>query len=168
MNLNIKSAAVAALASFALVISSCKKDEDAAPEETTTPVTFTPSFSAKVDGVNFNETIYTATESTAQGRISIAASENNSFPSIGMSFSNTIAPGTYSFNGFTVIGLYNVSQQTSGMYSTANGSGTLTITSHDTANDKIVGTFSFVANPAPGSGASGSHNITEGSFSAQY
>jgi len=168
MNLNIKSIGMVAFASFALVMTSCKKDETTTEEPAVTPTPFTQSFSAKVDGVNFNENIFAATESTAASRIAITASANSSFPSIGISFSNTIAVGTYTFNGFSPLGMYNTSQQTNGMYSTASGTGTLVITSHDLANDRIVGTFSFTANPAPGSGSPGSHSITEGSFSAQY
>jgi hypothetical protein len=168
MNLNIKSLGMIAFASFALILSSCKKDDETTEEETTAPATFTPAFSAKVDGVTFNENVLTAVESTAQGRITVSASANSSFPSMGFSMSNTITTGTYSFNGFSPVALYNTSNSTSGMYSTAAGSGTLVITSHDQSLNRISGTFNFIANPVPGSGASGSHSITEGSFSVQY
>lgn len=160
--------AVAILA-LAVSFSSCKKDDDSTePTETTTPQTFTQSFSAKVDGVTFNENIFMGMESTAAQRISVTASANSSFPSIGLSFSNTITPGTYTMNGFSTIGMYNVGQNTNDMYSTSAGSGTLVITSHDTANDRVVGTFSFIAAPSPGNSNTNSHTITEGSFAVQY
>lgn len=165
--MKFKSAHLIAFLALGMVVTSCKKEVDDTDDDT--PAAFTTSFSAKVDGVNFNETIYTAMESSGAQRITISASENGSFPALGFSFSNTITPGTYTFGAFSPLGQYNAGSSTSMMYSTQTGpGGTLTITSHDLSKNQIVGTFSFVAQPVPGSGGSGSHTITEGTFSAQY
>ncbi len=153
---------------IAIAFSSCKKDDtDPEGDQSGNPV-FTESFSAKVDGATFNETILNALEFTASSKIVISASANSSFPAIGLHMPNNIAPGTYTFNGSTIQGLYNVGQTMNDVYASAIGTGTLTITSHNTSTKQIEGTFSYVATPAPGNSNTNSFNITEGSFAVDY
>lgn len=169
MNLKKSFAFVMLIAGVSL--SSCKKEETAPETPTPTPTpAFTESFSAKVDGVTFNNTIYTGQESAGAGIISIVASANGSFPSIGLSMSNTITPGTYTFDGAfgTKRGMYNVSNSANDIYAAGSGTGTLVITSHNMSTNQIVGTFSYTATPVMGSTNTDSHTISEGAFSLQY
>lgn len=167
-NLPIVFAAV--LMSTTLIFTSCKKEE-VEPTPTPTPVV-TPnpsnSFFAKIDGVEFQETLYTALEYTQNSTIAIVASENASFPSIGLNIPSDISSGTYNLSGIlgTYKGLYNLGNGQDDQFSAS--SGTLTITSHDTNADFIQGTFSFTASPNLGNSSTNSFNITEGAFAISY
>lgn len=121
------------------------------------------SFSAKLDG-----TIYTSVYITAlnvMGNISIVA-RKGLVENIALSFPNTIVPGTYTLDSFGENrGQYvkNSNMDGSGLFGADVGS--VTITSHDKVNKKIVGTFKFTANSFI---VSETHNITEGTFSVSY
>lgn len=124
-------------------------------------------FYAKVDGVEFQEEYVTSAleTSTTPGTITLLAVRNAS-ELININFPADIVPGDYDFNSFGDISAqYALNQTTTGYL----GEGTLTITSHNSATGKIVGTFSYVAIqliPVPGTPAS--FNITEGSFDVTY
>lgn len=155
------------LATILLAFSSCKKDDKKDSDQTGNPIV-AESFNAKVDGVTFNETIITGMEFEAASKIIVGGSANSSYPAISFHMPNDITAGTYTFNGTTLQGLYQLGPQLNDSYGAAAGTGTLTITSHNTATNQVVGTFSFVATPVPGSSGSGSYNITEGSFAVDY
>lgn len=106
----------------------------------------------------------------SNGKIILTASENNSFPSIGITIPNTITPGTYTFSGAfgANIGLYNTGSGQNEQFSAASGTGTLNITSHDTSNDVIQGTFSFTASPNLGNSSGNSYAISQGEFTMNY
>jgi hypothetical protein len=154
------------------IFNSCKKKSTVAetPAAVTPVVTpLTQSFSAKVGGVIFNETILSAIVS--QSKIFIVASANNSFPSIGINMPQNIAAGTYSFNSYLGgerIGLYNTANNTNSLYGTAANTGSLVITSNNTTAKQLIGTFSFVAVPNIGNTSTNSYSITEGSFAVNY
>lgn len=121
------------------------------------------SFSAKLDG-----SIYTPVYITAlnvMGNISIVA-RKGVVENIALSFPNTIVPGNYVLDSFGENrGQYikNNNLDGSGIFGADEGS--MTITSHDKVNKKIVGTFKFTANSFV---VSETHNITEGTFSVSY
>lgn len=167
--MNVRSFLPVSLLVLVTAFSSCKKEEPE-PTPTPTPTPFTNSFSAKVGGVNFNENIFSGLESPGAATIAITASENGSFPSIGLAVPNNITPGTYTFNGAfgTRRGVYNTGSTQNDMYAANSGTGTLTITSHNTSTNQIQGTFSFTASPVVGSSSTNSYNITEGAFAVQY
>jgi hypothetical protein len=122
-------------------------------------------FFAKVDGVEFVEDALTGNYSELPGMstISINATKN-SLETIGIALPGDVTPGTYNFQfGSTPTALYNLSA--TDVYV---GDGSVTITTHDVANKKIIGTFQFTANPTPGGSGSGSYEITEGSFDVTY
>ena len=131
--------------------------------------TFNNSFDADIDGTAFNPTVIFA--SKALGMISITGSENGSFPSIAISVSDDVTPGTYATSawGSNRI-IYNVSQSTTtnlnGMYNASPG--TIVVTSHNTSTKTIEGTFSCTAVPATGSSATNNYAITNGAFSVEY
>jgi len=166
-----KTGILTALASVAIILSACKKDdpEPTTPTPTPTP-TVTSSFSAKLNGAIFNETLLSGIESTGAATIAITASRNGGVEAIGLAFPNTIAAGTYTYDGSfgSKRGIYNLNQTADGMYSADSGTGSLVITSHDLTNNVVSGTFNFVANPNIGSTAVDSHSITEGAFTIQY
>jgi hypothetical protein len=168
---------LAGLCMATLNLSSCKKDDpepEAAPavqeEETPAPTIITSSYFAKVDGVVFNHSLFACLEYSGSNSISITASANNSFPSMGLFFSNTVAPGTYEFEGSfgNIRGVYNTGQGADDMYAADSNTGTLIITKHDLENNIIEGTFSFEATPVMGSSSTSSYTISEGAFTAQY
>ncbi len=130
--------------------------------------TFNNTFTAKVNGVDFDPTLIYG--SKAYGIISITGSENGSFPSIGLSVPDNVVPGTYSMSPYgSTKGLYNVANNANSMYSAASGSGgTITVTVHNTTDDIIEGTFAFTATPNMGSTATDSHAITNGTFEIEY
>ncbi|TDD93889.1 DUF6252 family protein [Flavobacterium cellulosilyticum] len=122
------------------------------------------SFSAKLDGSVFSPVYIDALNST--GNINIIA-RRGTVETIGLSFLNTIAVGTYPLDSF--IGNYkagyikNNNIDGSGIFSVNTGS--ITITSHDKINKKVAGTFKFSAISLI---VSETHNITEGTFSVSY
>ena len=122
------------------------------------------SFFAKVDGVEFNEDTINGTLTSIPGlsTIGIVATRNN-LETISLTFDSDITPGDYDFAGFggTPVGQYNLSTTDVNV-----ASGTFTITTHDTTNNRIVGTFEFTTSPVMGSGPS--YTITEGSFDVTY
>ncbi len=123
------------------------------------------TFFAKVDGVEFVEDGIGGALLSFPGTPSIItiSATKNSFETISISVSSNITSGTYDFSTFDPpMGQYNLSL-TEG---TVSDSGVLTITSHDIANKRIVGTFSFKASPLIGTG--NSYEITEGSFDVTY
>lgn len=127
--------------------------------------TFNNSFTANVDGVAFSPTLIYG--SSNFGTISITASENGSFPSIGLSVPSTVTTGTYDLSSFgSYRGIYNFSNGQNDMYS-ANGTG-ITITSHNTTTKVIEGTFSFTAEPNLGSTSTTNFSISNGTFSIEY
>ncbi len=123
------------------------------------------SFSAKVDGVAFEEDLLSGILINSAGisNINIVATKNN-VDSIGLTFPVDITPGDYDFTfGVAPIGQYTIFTP----FSSNIADGSFTITTHDVSNKRIVGTFSFVAE-AFGGGATGSFDITEGSFDVTY
>lgn len=121
------------------------------------------SFFAKLDGANFVPTILYALKNTLTNSISVVANRGGGAEAIGLSFPSNITPGTYNFIAFgDYIGQYTVIPSDPGFVAT---SGAITISSHDTANNRVIGTFSFTAtsfiNPM-------SHQITQGAFDIKY
>lgn len=123
----------------------------------------TNTFSAMVDGNNFVQESINAAQTTLSttSTINIVATKT-SLETISLTFDASIVPGDYTFEGLSVpIAQYNLSLTESNL-----GEGTFTITSHDTENRRIAGTFSFTASPVLDTGAS--FEITEGRFDVSY
>jgi len=127
--------------------------------DVTTPTSNT--FSAKLDAVAF---VPTTVFAILQSNKIMISARKGSVETIGLSFPSTIKPGTYTVEefGLDYTFLYNKDMTTNGNF---YGSGSLTITSHDTAKKTIKGTFtskytSFSIKEV--------HNATEGAFSVSY
>ena len=121
------------------------------------------SFSAKLDGAIYTPIYITALNS--MGNINIIAIKGV-VENISLSFPNTIVPGTYVLDSFgDNRGQYIKNNNADGSGSFGADVGSVTITSHDKANKKIVGTFKFTTNSFI---VSEKHNITEGAFSVSY
>lgn len=125
-------------------------------------------FFAKVDGANFNETLLTAMESF--GTINITASENASFPSIGLQFPSDITPGSYTFTGQVgdYRGIYNTGSNPDQMFYAEAGVGSIHIISHDLTGRFIEGIFNFNAIPVDIGQSTPTYSITSGSFAVSY
>ena len=121
------------------------------------------TFLAKLDGVAFAPTYINGLNSS--GYISIIG-RRGIIENIGLSFPNTINPGTFDLDSFGEYrGLYIKNSNTDGSGIFGAEIGSVTITSHDKTNKKIVGTFKFTANSFL---VNETHNITEGAFSVFY
>ena len=119
------------------------------------------SFFAKVDGVEFAEQNLMGTK--ASGMLAIMASRTDG-TQIVISMPDTVTPGTYNFDLATYVGQY--SKTSPSVMVTRADSGSVTISSHDTANKKVVGTFNFVSSPI--GATTPQHNVSDGSFSVTY
>ncbi|AUC81646.1 DUF6252 family protein [Lacinutrix sp. Bg11-31] len=122
-------------------------------------------FFAKIDGSEFVEDTVFGIQTSLAGftTIGITATKNN-LESIGFSLPADITTGTYNFSFGSLddaTAQYNV-----GMNENTIGDGTITISSHNTTDKRIIATFEFVASPFIGTG--NSYNITEGSFDITY
>lgn len=118
-------------------------------------------FFAVLDGEDFIPTNIMGL--TQMGTISIIG-RRGSVENISLSLPDDIEEGTYPLAFFgDYVGIYILDTSDTGTFGSDEGS--VTITSHDTANNRIEGTFEFTAtmlmNP-------GSHEITEGTFSVEY
>ena len=184
MNISFVQKAAVVLLSSAFIFTSCNKDN---PDPTVVYQNSTTSggtggtggtggggttnpstdyFYAEVDGVEFQETLYTGIVSF--GTLAITASENGSFPSIGISLPEDIAPGTYSLGSIMTPQAGYVIGNTANDQFGSDGSGSITITSHDETNDVISGTFNFLAVPPVTSTSTDTYNITNGEFTLNY
>lgn len=114
----------------------------------------TGSLSASVDGVNFTPAAVTTVGSGGTVLVNASTSTN----AIILSFPESTAVGTYNI---TAGGPYLASYR-DGTAVDPGVSGTLVITSVDTATNTFVGTFEFMTGPP------NNFNITGGSFTVSY
>jgi hypothetical protein len=123
------------------------------------------SFAATVDGTAFNQESINATLTELPGSspiIGIVATKS-SLETIAITLEANITPGDYEFTGTSLpMAQYNLSLTNANL-----GEGTFTITTHDTENRRITGTFSFIASPVLGD-PEASFEITEGRFDVSY
>lgn len=121
------------------------------------------TFSVKIDGVTFTPAVISGT--AFSGNILITGSDSQGSKSVGINVPDNVTPGTYAMGtiGDTHYGIYNPNSST--YY--ASTSGSVTITSHNTATGAIAGTFSFVAAPF-GGGSGANANLTNGTFNVTY
>lgn len=127
-----------------------------------TPVLVNGSFTAKVDGANFNAV--TAAVSTS-GNITSVGASNASGESIGFAWQGT-TPGTYSIAQLAPHNGIYIAGSASWVASVVGGSGTITITTQ--TSSRVAGTFSFTMVPSSGTTASGNKNVTQGSFDLTF
>ena len=123
----------------------------------------TTPFFAKVDDVEFEENLLEGVLTSLAGNdiLSIVATKNN-LESIGFFLPADITPGEYTFSTFSPpSGQYNIGNTVSNV-----ADGTITISSHDTTDKIIEGTFEFSAAPLTGGGQT--YTITEGAFYIEY
>lgn len=123
------------------------------------------SFTAKVDGIVFEQISLFANEIIVSGTNLISISANKSLTeTINFNLNANITPGEYDFGSF-ITQTYPTGQYTldSNSY---QADGKIIITSHDTSAKIISGTFNFDATDPLTSAPV--HSITEGAFSISY
>ena len=122
------------------------------------------AFFAKVDGDEFVEDAINGIYTSLAGMTTIAVvATKNSLETMSVTLPGDVTPGTYDFASFSAPNAqYNI-----GTTSINSGTGTVTITTHDAVNKKLIGTFQFTAAPL-GGGTGTSYEITEGSFDVTY
>jgi hypothetical protein len=119
-----------------------------APGETDSELT------AKVNGDDFDATYVFAGNSF--DRISISANIGGSMPTIGLSFPDDLSPGSYTTSLF---GDFRAQYVTDGEDISGASGGDITVTSHDTDANKMIGTFEFVDEE---------FDVTDGEFTIYY
>ena len=134
-----------------------------APEDI--QATYNNIFTADVDGVAFAPSLIIGGKSN--GMITVTASENGSFPSIGLLFPDNVTVGLFTPSSFgSYRGTYNVANDFDSMYSASSGS--IAVTNHNVSDRIIEGTFAFTVIPNMGSTAQNSYDISNGVFSIEY
>ncbi len=156
--------------SFTLALVSCRKEEPTPEDKSPVipePTEIPNDFFAEVDGEDYYETSFTGTKNDTM--LLLSAGKGGGI-AIGVALPLSIGPGTYTFDGLggTKLGTYSSATGQNGQYMAGMGSGTLEIKFHDKVENVIRGTFSYVAHPIPGSTATDSHNITNGTFTYNY
>lgn len=160
------------LLASSMALISCKKEEVVPEEEEAPPPSVqvvTSSFTASVDGNEFQQTILSI-EEQAGGIVSVVASTPAGYPLLNITIPKSTNPGNYTFGGQfgSIRGLYVLGDGVDFEYAAGNGTGSMVITSHDKSLKVVEGTFSFTANPVSGSMSTDSYEITGGSFVIQY
>ncbi|RTY86456.1 DUF6252 family protein [Flavobacterium sp. GT3R68] len=118
-------------------------------------------FTAKLDGATYTPTNITGMKMS--GMISLVGRRGN-IENIGLSMpDNAVAGAVYPFTAFSSDARGQYIDSASGIY---GGDGTMTIISHDVANKRIKGTFSFTASTVLP--PTTTHAITEGTFDVTY
>jgi hypothetical protein len=133
------------------------------------PAAATDTFRVKMDGVDWTSYSITATNINMTGFNKIAITSTydaNNTKNMGLTFDNTIVPGSYVFDLFDVVGQYNPTSSVTNPNPYAGSGGNLTILEHNTTTHRIRGNFNFVAAPLLGTGAPVS--FTAGYFSVHY
>jgi hypothetical protein len=125
------------------------------------------SLTAKLDGSNWNATTIVATYPS--GILAIAGTDNQG-QTIGFAVGPTTATGTFpvaitsGVNASLTVASGSSAQSWNAVQTSGSGSVTLTTITATHA----VGTFQFTVVPVPGTGATGSRSITQGSFDVTY
>lgn len=121
--------------------------------------------SADLDGTAFNPTLITGNEGF--GKIALNLAKNNGLESIGISIDQNLIAGAYDFSDpNSVAGTYSASGSPDGQYAASTGS--FTLTSHNTSENNIKGTFEFTAIPTPGNTNTNTPQIQNAVFSVNY
>jgi hypothetical protein len=129
---------------------------------TNIPTTSTNSFSAKLNGTNFVPTILFVQKINLTNSIAIVANRGGN-EAISINFPSDVKQGTYDFDPFgTYVGQYTANSTDGGFAAT---SGTITISSHDITNKRVIGTFNFTATSFT---LPTTHQISQGSFNIKY
>lgn len=123
------------------------------------------TFTAKVDGVQFEEISLFSNLITPGGNDLIVINANKSLTeTIGITLESSTTAGEYDFGSFITQTYPTAEYTVDGATYLAEGK--ITITLHDTVARIISGTFSFDASPLTSS--SPNFSITEGEFSVSY
>jgi hypothetical protein len=128
---------------------------------------FIGTMSATVNGNTWNSALHGGTVDGSGMGLTIsgaAVSLTGTSETIMLNLPNITGLGTYSAP-FDASAVYMVASITGTPQTWVSGSNcTITITNIDQVEQKISGTFSFTASPAPGSSASGNKTVTNGTF----
>lgn len=149
---------IAVIAFSAFILFSCKKDKETTGESSGPTL---KTFALKLDGTSYQTEFY-STQQTA-GMIIFQTNINGGLI-FGLNLADSLQAGTYPMGQ----GLQTKMIHTDDNYANPayiSDPGTLTITVHDTVNNKITGTFSCTltrTSPA------GTKTVTNGEFNIQY
>ena len=148
---------IAVIALSSIILFSCKKDKETTGESSGPTL---KTFALKVDGTSLQTEFYSS-QHTA-GMIIIQTNINNGLI-FGLVLGDSLQAGTYPMGP----GLSARLTHTDDNYATSylSDPGTLTITIHDTVNNKITGTYNCTLTRAT---PAGTNTVTGGEFNIQY
>lgn len=140
-------------------LQSCKKDEKK-PSSGNPPASSTNQFSMTVNGVNTEPSTINVQEA---GGVVVCTGIVNANTSYTISTEDGLMPGTYAIDADTPFDILHSDDNNATFY--ASYSGSVTVTSHDTVNNRIAGTFNCTltrVNPAA------TKTVTNGQFNFSY
>ena len=141
------------------ILPSCKKDEKK-PSSGTPPTSNTNQFSLTVDGVN---TVPTTINVQEAGGVVVCNGIVNANTSYTISTEDGLMPGTYAIDANTPFDILHSDDNNATFY--ASYSGSVTVTTHDTVNNRIAGNFNCTltrVNPPA------TKTVTNGQFNFSY
>jgi hypothetical protein len=155
-----------ALLVLCLVATSCKKEEAIDATNNTTIANTDNAFSLTLNGTTFNTNPFRILEQV--GKILINTDNYDSI-TVALVIKNDISVGTYNLDrdNHGGVDLHNDSStfiNSTSSYNTG-GSGSITITEHNTTTKFMKGTFHFTATDINGANT---QTVTNGSFQANY
>ncbi|NQY06127.1 MAG: hypothetical protein HRT68_08080 [Flavobacteriaceae bacterium] len=130
----------------------------------------TNSFFCKIDGLEFNPSLIQGLQVSVGGNttLNIVGTILSTNESIGFSFPTTIVEGDYTLDSVPTAGSITAQYNNPAENIIGHvGNGSITITLHDTGNNRITGNFAFIAEPFINPGDP-TFTITEGSFDIFY
>ncbi|MBF9220252.1 DUF6252 family protein [Hymenobacter ruricola] len=161
------------LCGAALSLSSCKKDsaDDSGTSSGDGTVTWTHNGTTYTSTLTASAIVDTGDKIIVTG----GSKDNNNIVSLSLLGINAKGAGTYDLRKGSVLDNYPVAALTlnasSGQGTTHNtlygpnaSNGTITVSQFDKAAQKLSGTFSFTAGAVPNTSATGTQNVTSGSF----
>lgn len=147
---------IAVIGLSAVTLFSCKKDDETTPEASGPTL---KTFALKVDGTSYQTEFYSS-QHTA-GMLIIQTNINGGLI-FGLNLADSIQAGTYPM-GPGISRLVHSDDNYATSY--LSDPGTITITTHDTVNDKITGTFNCtLTRTSPAA----TKAVTGGEFNIQY
>lgn len=116
------------------------------------------TFEARINGADFDAVLATVVD--LGGLVAVVAG-NEAEDALSFSWEDA-GPGTYTIGGGATTQSYYSVGAAEWSAGDGQGSGSLVITTRTAT--RMAGTFAFVLEPTPGSGATGTRTVTQGSF----
>jgi hypothetical protein len=139
---------------------SCKKDDKKPSSSTNPPVSTPDHFSLTVNGVN---TVPPTVDAQEVGGVIACNATLNATTTYTLVTEDALMPGTYPIDGDTQFDLIHSDDNNATYY--ASTSGSVTILTHDTVNNRMSGTYNCILTR---SSPAATKTVTNGQFNFSY